>query len=107
MIRGLLISVSLLDANGNDTDVPQVDLMAKLVTADEALEQVRVAERHDIGFDASNDNREITAERLAEVEALTWGEPRADGQHAIDSVNQLGIAEGGFEYRFVPIGIVA
>lgn len=107
MNHGLLISVSRFDAEGNECETPQIEVLQAQIGKEAALDEVKKAERADIHFDlmsAEDDERPIYEARLAEVEKLEWPlRTNADGQWAIGSVNQLGLDEDGFEYRFVPV----
>jgi hypothetical protein len=105
----MLIAVGLIDDEGNDRDTPQITVIEEQITKDAALGEVKQLERNDINLDLRDrdaDVRDDLESRLARVDTLTWPEAaNDDGHFVIDSVNQLGISEGGFEYRFVPITI--
>lgn len=109
MIHGMLIAVGLIDDEGNDRGTPQITVIEEQITKDAALGELKQLECNDINLDLQDcdaDARGDLEDRLARVDTLAWPEStNDDGHFVIDSVNQLGISESGFEYRFVPITI--
>ena len=107
MIHGMLIAVGLIDDEDNIQTTPQIMVIEDQITKDKALDELKRLERNDINLDLRDcdaDARDVLEGRLTQVDALVWPEAaNDDGHFAIDSVNQLGISEEGFEYRFIPI----
>lgn len=108
---GILMCVSAIGEEGED----QIGVEAVDVTAEQALEHVRRAELHNIGFDRACAAQDGDAQGVAhfaalETQAATLAWPDAaneNGQFAIPSPWGGGLDDDGMEWRFAPVLDVA
>lgn len=108
---GILMCINAPGEEGED----RIGIEAVDVTAEQALQHVRSAELHNIGFDrqfAVNDNdiESISHFDKLESEAKTLAWPEAvneNGQFVLPSTWAGGLDDDGMEWRFVPVLDVA
>lgn len=104
---GILMCISAPGEDGED----RIGVEAVDVTAEQALEHVRSAELHNIGFDRhhADDNETAFYDTMeTEAKALAW--PQAaneNGQFVISSAWAGGLEEDGMEWRFAPVMDIA